>query len=68
MIENNKGKSIIVIGCGGTSSWFIQMLNKIDFDNIPYIICNEDLVKQRNCLKQNFNYDNILDSSNIYKE
>lgn len=66
--NNNEGKSIAVIGCGGTSSWLIQMLSKFDFDNIPCIVCNEDLVKQRNCLRQDFNYDNILDSGNIYKE
>lgn len=57
-INDKNNKYILVLGCGGTGSWLIQMLSKLDF-NITPCICDGDIVEQKNCLRQNFNSNDI---------
>ena len=60
-INNKNNKYILVLGCGGTGSWLIQMLSKLDF-NITPCICDGDIVEQKNCLKQKFNSNDIIEN------
>ena len=55
---NNKEKFIVVLGWGGTGSWLIQMLSKLNFNTTP-CICDGDLIEYKNCLRQNFNKNEV---------
>lgn len=63
MIKMNdiNNKHILVIGCGRTGSSLIQILNKLDFNIIP-CICDDDIVEQKNCLRQKFNSNDIIEN------
>lgn len=63
-ILNNFSKIVIVqVGCGGTGSWLVPYVSKlanniklrtVSDDFINYTIFDDDIVEQRNILRQNF--------------
>lgn len=52
-----KKKSVVVLGAGGTGSWFASMLSKIDTDGT--VIIDGDIVEPKNVLRQNFTNDDV---------
>ena len=63
-ILNQFSKIVIAqVGCGGTGSWFVPFVSKlanniklrtVSDDFINYTIFDDDIVEQRNILRQNF--------------
>lgn len=54
----DKPKQVIILGAGGTGSWLIQFLSKLDFNNTPIVI-DGDIIEAKNTLRQNFVNDDI---------
>lgn len=53
----DKKKAVVILGAGGTGSWFASMLSKIDTEDT--IICDGDLVENKNVIRQNFTLDDV---------
>lgn len=68
ILDNIKTLNIIQFGVGGTGSWLVPLIVKFLKNiknrygvnlNISYILIDDDIVEERNILRQNFNYDDI---------
>jgi molybdopterin/thiamine biosynthesis adenylyltransferase len=73
LLESIKFLNIVQIGCGGTGSWlaphllkFLSNINQIYNEErtnvyIEYNLIDNDIVDVRNILRQNFDYEDILE-------
>lgn len=52
MLKIKEGKkTYIILGAGGTGSWLVQFLSKID---VPVVLIDGDIVEEKNTKRQNF--------------